>query len=286
MKYPVVDSRTVLVTGCSSGIGLATAHLLRNHGWVVLPTARKDEDIQKLQADDFKPIPLDVADSASVQQAAKETLSHFGDRVGALVNNAGFGQPGAMEDLTRDAMRDQFEVNVFGLQELTNLLIPTFREQGYGRIINISSVVGRVSIPFMGIYAASKWALEAMSDAMRVELRGTGVAVSLVEPGPIRTAFHDNAVERAKNQIDKTHSRFAERYRKQIAGEPLERSLSAPFTMSPEAVARKILHALESPRPHTRYPVTFPAYAGAFLRRFAPDWLLDEIMARRLRSET
>ncbi len=287
MKYPLVSTRTVLVTGCSSGIGLATARLLRNHGWVVLPTARKREDLDRLQAEGFKPVELDVGDGASVRRAAKEALDHFGGRVGALVNNAGYGQPGAVEDLSREVMRHQFEVNVFGLQELTNLLIPTFREQGYGRIVNISSVVGRVAIPFMGIYAASKWAVEALSDALRVELRGTGIAVALVEPGPIATAFHDNAVERAKSQIDKVgQSRFADRYRRQIAGERTESSLSAPFEKPPEAVARKILHALESPRPHTRYPVTFPAYGGAFLRRFAPDWLLDEIMARRLKSPT
>ncbi|MFH0954333.1 MAG: SDR family NAD(P)-dependent oxidoreductase [Verrucomicrobiota bacterium] len=282
MKYPAVTSRNVLVTGCSSGIGLATARLLRDRGWLVLPTARKPEDLERLRTEDFEPIRLDIADSHSVQEAAAEALRICGGRLGALVNNAGLGQPGAMEDLTRDAMRYQFDVNVFGLQELTNKFIPLFRKQGFGRIVNISSCLGRVSIPFMGIYAASKFAVEAMSDALRVELFGSGIAVSIVEPGPIETAFRQNSLERARTQMDRVDSHFADRYQRRIEGTDPERKLSRLFTQPPEAVARRILHALQSPRPKIRYAVTFPAHLLNFLRRFAPDALVDWMVSWRL----
>ena len=283
MKYPVVVSRSVLVTGCSSGIGLATARLLREHGWAVLPTARKPEDMDRLRSEGFNPVQLDVTDSAAIQQTANDVLRLLGGNLGALVNNSGYGQPGAMEDMTRDAMREQFEVNVFGLQELTNQLIPAFRRQGYGRIVNVSSVLGRISIPFMGIYSASKFAVEAMSDAMRVELWNSGVAVSLVEPGPIETAFRKTSKDRAVGQQEHFgRSYFEKYYREQAKEEETRKKLTHVFMVPPEAVARKILHALESPRPRRRYPVTPVAYMIEFLRRFVPDGLIDWIMSRRL----
>lgn len=282
MRYPVVASKTVLVTGCSSGIGLAAARLLRERGWLVVPTARKPGDLERLRAEDFNPVRLDVADPASVRGAADEALRVFGGQIGGLVNNAGFGQPGAMEDLTREAMRYQFEVNVFGLQELTNRLLPAMRRQGWGRIVNVSSVLGRSSLPFMGIYAASKYAVEAMSDALRVELRGTGVSVSIVEPGPIATDFRKNSGDLARSQLPFVQSRFAERYRQRAEGTDPERKLSHAFTKPPEAVAAKILHALESPRPRIRYPVTLVAYAVPWLARLLPASVMDTIMARRL----
>jgi NAD(P)-dependent dehydrogenase (short-subunit alcohol dehydrogenase family) len=284
MKYPEVVSRSVLVTGCSSGIGLATARLLRDRGWAVLPTARKPEDIQQLRSEGFNPVTLDVTDSAAIEQTANDVLRLLGGNLGALVNNAGYGQPGAMEDITRDAMREQFEVNVFGLQELTNQLIPAFRRQGYGRIVNVSSVLGRISIPFMGIYSASKFAVEAMSDAMRVELWNSGVAVSLVEPGPIETAFRKTSKDRAVGQqahFERSH--FEKYYREQAEQLGARKKLTHIFMMSPEAVARKIQHALESPRPRRRYPVTPVAHMIEFLRRFVPDGVIDRIMAVRLR---
>lgn len=282
MRHPLVASKTALVTGCSSGVGLATARALRQHGWLVVPTARKTEDLDRLRSEGFNAIRLEVSDSASVREAADEALRICGGQIGALVNNAGFGQPGAMEDLTRDAMRYQFEVNVFGLQELTNRFVPVMRKQGWGRIINVSSVLGRMSIPFMGIYSASKYAVEAMSDALRVELRGTGVAVSIVEPGPITTVFRDNSAGLAKSQLPFVASRFAERYRQRAAGTDPERKLSRAFAKPPEAVARKILHAVESPRPKIRYPVTLVAFAGSWMARVLPASVMDAMMSRRL----
>lgn len=283
MKYPDVISRSVLITGCSSGIGLAAARYLRDRGWAVIPTARKPEDIQQLRAEGFNPVALDVTDSAAIQQAANDVLRLFGGNLGALVNNAGYGQPGAMEDMTRDAMRDQFEVNVFGLQELTNQLIPAFRRQGYGRIVNVSSVLGRVSLPFMGVYSASKFAVEAMSDAMRVELWKSGVAVSLVEPGPIETAFRKSSRERARTQQENFGRSHFEKYYREQMGEAGTKKLSHMFMLSPESVARKIAHAIESPRPRRRYPVTAVAHMMEFLRAFVPDGMIDRLMALRLR---
>jgi short-subunit dehydrogenase len=224
-----------------------------------------------------------MTDSAAIQQTANDVLRLFGGKLGALVNNAGYGQPGAMEDMTREAMREQFEVNVFGLQELTNQLIPAFRRQGYGRIVNVSSVLGRLSIPFMGIYSASKHAVEAMSDAMRVELWNSGVAVSLIEPGPIETAFRKTAMDRALSQREHfRRSHFEKYYREQLSGAKTKRKLSDIFMSPPEAVARKILHALESPRPRRRYPVTAVAYMIELLRRFVPDGWIDRMLSQRL----
>lgn len=283
MKYPDVVSKSVLVTGCSSGIGLATTRLLRERGWAVLPTARKPEDIQQLRAEGFNPIQLDVTDSAAIEQTANDVLRLLGGNLGALVNNAGYGQPGAMEDLTRDAMREQFEVNVFGMQELTNQFIPAFRRQGYGRIVNVSSVLGRISIPFSGIYSASKFAVEAMSDAMRIELWNSGVAVSLIEPGPIESAFRKTSKDRALSQQEHfARSHFENYYREELKAAETRKRFTHHFTQPPEAVARKILHALESPRPRRRYPVTAVAHMIEFLRRFVPDGLIDRIMSRRL----
>jgi short-subunit dehydrogenase len=277
-----VKERRALVTGCSSGIGLAAALTLHQRGWTVIPTARRDADLDMLRGHGLEPIRLDLADSTSVQAAAEEVLVHWHGHIGAIINNAGFGQPGALEDLSREAMRYQFEVNVLGLQELTNRFIPIFRRQGYGRIVNISSVLGRVSLPSMGIYSASKFAVEAISDALRVELRGSGVAVSVIEPGPIATAFGANAVRVGKQNLAPERSIFGEVYRRQLLDPQKRGRREDRFRRSPEVVAKAILHALTSPRPRTRYKVTLPAYAGALAARVAPDRFLDWLMWRRM----
>jgi NAD(P)-dependent dehydrogenase (short-subunit alcohol dehydrogenase family) len=285
MKFPEVESRTVLVTGCSSGIGLATARLLREHGWTVIPTVRKTEDFKRLEADGFEPLFLDLFDTESVQNAATETLKRTDGKIGAIVNNAGYGQPGAVEDLTREALRRQFEVNLFGLIELTNAFLPAMREQGRGRIVNIASVLGQISMPFNGAYSASKFALEAISDAQRVELSTTGIAVSIIEPGPIATRFGTNAHAQATDSHIRPSSRFSDHYRRYFAtaDKPKSKpSLGDSFRLPPEAVARRILHALESERPRIRYRVTFPAHFGAFLRRFMPASAIDRFFIRHL----
>ncbi len=282
MKFPLVQAKTALVTGCSSGIGLATAQRLRAAGWQVLPTARKPGNLEQLRVAGFTPVALDVADAASVRAAAAEVRALCGGGLGALVNNAGYGQPGALEDLSRAALREQFETNIVGLQDLTNQFIPLFRKQGWGRIVNVSSVVGRLPLPLMGAYSASKFALECLSDCLRLELRGSGVAVSIIEPGPIETEFRANAAAAGwKHLAELKQSHFAGYYQRN-AEQPDRPKSRDRFALPPEAVAEKILHALTSAHPRTRYPVTLVAWAGGFLRRFASDALLDRLLVHRV----
>jgi NAD(P)-dependent dehydrogenase (short-subunit alcohol dehydrogenase family) len=284
MRYPLIEHRNAVVTGCSSGIGLATALRLRDARWNVCPTARRPDDLEMLRAKGFRPVAMDLGDEASVAAGAAAILKSFDGRLGALVNNAGYGQPGALEDLPRAALREQFEVNLFGLQDLTNRLLPAFRRLGRGRIVNVSSVVGRVALPFMGAYSGSKFALEAFSDAMRVELTGTGIAVCLIEPGPIETRFGDRAVEAGTRRLSGVESPFSASYRHYLRRLEARNERPDPFRQPPAAVAVKILHAVSSARPRRRYPVTVPAHLGRFLARFAPAAFIDAVMRRRLRD--
>ncbi|WP_372805685.1 SDR family NAD(P)-dependent oxidoreductase [Pontiella sp.] len=284
MKVPSIENRSVLVTGCSSGIGRATAEMLRSAGWRVFPTARAAADLDALRQAGFDAIELDVASSESIATAVERVLAENGGKLGAVVNNAGFGMPGAIQDLTRAAMRDQFEVNVFGLQELTNTLVPVFRKQGYGRIVNISSVVGRLALPFMGIYSASKFALEAISDAQRVELSLDPISVSLIEPGPIRTKFSSNCAGQGEEKLDTGASKFGSAYRRYFERRRNGGMAEDRFRLPPEAVAKKIRHALESPRPKIRYLVTIPAYLGAFAARFLPAGWIDRLMVGHVKK--
>ena len=284
MSVPPVADRSVLVTGYSSGIGRAAAEMLRSKGWKVFPTARKPDDLDALRQAGFDAVKLDVTSSESTRTAVERVLVKNNGKLGALVNNAGFGMPGAIQDLTRDAMRHQFEVNLFGLQELTNRLIPVFREQGYGRIVNISSVVGRLSLPFMGIYSASKFALEAVSDAQRVELSSDPIGVSLVEPGPIRTQFSTNCAGEGEEKLDTGTSKFGAAYKEYFKKRRNGGMSEDRFRLPPEAVGKKIVHALESPRPKIRYKVTIPAYLGDWAARFLPAGLIDRMLARHVKK--
>jgi NAD(P)-dependent dehydrogenase (short-subunit alcohol dehydrogenase family) len=275
----------VLVTGCSSGIGLATARVLQQRGWEVVPTARSDGDLAMLRADGFRPVRLDVADSGSVAACATEALEILGGAIGGLVNNAGLGVPGPLEEIPREALRRQFEVNVFGAQDLANRLIPVMRAQGWGRIVNVSSVLGRIVTPMTGAYCASKFALEALSDALRVELWDSGIGVSIVEPGPIVSEFRRNAAATAEAVLDVAGSRYADHLRGEIDRRKKQEKKPDGFTLGPEAVAAPIAHALESARPRRRYCVTIAAHLGAFAARFAPPALLDWANRRGLPGE-
>jgi NAD(P)-dependent dehydrogenase (short-subunit alcohol dehydrogenase family) len=287
MKYPTINQKTALVTGCSSGIGLATARLLKEKGWRVVPTARKPADLDMLRAEGFDPVPLDVTDPASIADAANAVLTRFGGQLGAIVNNAGFGLTSAVEDAPRAMLRDIFEVNVFGLQELTNRFIPLFRKQGYGRIVNVSSVLGELSLPFAGVYSASKFAVEALSDALRRELFDSGVAVSVIQPGPIETKFSENLAYRTERYGLNPDSPFTEFYKEAIETRKTGRAArtAEKFMKPPEAVAEKIFQCLESRRPPIRARVTAVAYFGAFVRRFATTALVDRIMITKLRKK-
>lgn len=282
-RYPVVKEKVVVVTGASTGIGRATARLLKAEGWRVFPTARNRTDLDLLRGEGFQPVELDLTDPDSVASAANEVLELSQGALGAVVNNAGYGQPGALEDLSRSAIRKQFEANVFGTLEFTNRFIPGFRAQQRGRIVLVSSVVGRVVIPLMGAYCASKFALEAIGDELRMELGPAGISVSLIEPGPIKTRFRHRSVSEAAQGLDMRNSAFAPQYEKELA-EP-ERTYSRPtdmFRKPPEAVAKKILNALESRRPHARYPVTGAAWFGEVVARFFPARLQDAMLSSRV----
>lgn len=272
--------KSVLITGCSSGIGLCLAREIhRRRGYRVFATARRTEDVQRLAGLGLESLPLDLAESRSISAAVAEILERTGGRLDVLINNGAYGQPGAVEDLSRDALREQFEVKLFGTHELTCRTLPAMRRRGWGRIVQISSILGLICLPFRGAYNASKYALEALSDTLRLELRGTGIYVSLIEPGPIESRFRDNAMRHFEQRIAYRDSVFRKRYeavRTRVHGDKPD-----PFTLAPEAVLRKTLLAVEKRHPRPRYLVTVPAHALARLKRLLPDRVFDAIVATR-----
>lgn len=271
--------KSILITGCSSGIGRCVAEGLRADGYRVFATARRDESVAELQAAGFESLQLDLTDSDSIQKAVSEILERSGGQLYALFNNGAYGLPGAVEDLSRNALRAQFETNVFGWQELTNLLIPVMRAQGYGRIIQNSSVLGIVALPFRGAYNASKFAIEGLSDTLRLELRDTDIHVSLIEPGPILSHFRENALNALKHHINVDASVHRDRYRSVLAR--LEKQGPAvPFTLPPEAVLKCVQHALTAHRPRTRYRVTVPTKMFAVLKRILSTRVLDQLLIK------
>ncbi len=271
--------KSVLITGCSSGIGVAAARALHARGWRVFATARKPADVERLNAEGLESLVLDLDDSASIRAAVTEILARTGGRLDALFNNGGFGQVGAVEDLTRDALRQQFETNLFGWVELTNLVIPAMRKQGYGRIVMNSSVLGYAAFAYRGAYNAVKFAVEGLTDTLRQELSGTGIRVILIEPGPIVSRFRENCLPHFEKHIDWRNSVHRARYEGQLARLRTP-GPAAPFTLGPEAVVDKLLHALESPFPQARYPVTVPAVAFGWLKRFLSTRMMDWVLMR------
>ncbi len=270
---------SILITGCSSGIGFQVARGLQAHGWRVFATVRQPADVDRLQADGLESLALDLRDSVSIQAAVTTVLERTGGRLDALFNNGAYGQPGAVEDLSREALREQFETNLFGTLELTNRLIPVMRRQGGGRILFNSSVLGLVAFPYRGAYVASKFALEGLADTLRLELTGTGIHICLIEPGPILSRFRDNAHAAYRRHIHTESSPHREKYAAMEA-RLRKQGPAAPFTLPPEAVLKRVIHALESPRPRARYPVTVPTYFFAVLRRLLPTRALDAILRR------
>lgn len=275
----LMTDRSILITGCSSGIGLASARMMKARGWRVLATARKPDDLKRLTEEDgLEALYLELADPNAIAACAEEALSRTGGRLYALFNNAAYSQPGAIEDVPAHALRQQLEVNVVGTHDLTRRIIPAMRANGRGRIVQCSSVLGLISAPWRGAYCAFKFALEALTDALRLELQGSGIHVSLIEPGPIRTRFVENARAAAIANLDLENSVHREQYRQML--ESLERGGRQTFKLEPEAVARKLVHAVESPRPKARYQVTVPTYAVSVLKRILPTRLLDRVATR------
>jgi Short-chain dehydrogenases of various substrate specificities len=271
--------RSILITGCSGGIGLHVAAGLMRRGYRVFPTARKREDVAKLVSCGMDARQLDLASSASIQGTFAAIVQETGGTLYALFNNGAYGQPGAVEDLTRETLREQFEVNLFGTHELTRLAIPIMRRQGYGRIFQNSSLLGFVALKYRGAYNASKYALEGLTDTLRLELAGSGIFVSLIEPGPILSNFRRNAWLAYRRNIIR-HGSYHDDVYAALEQRLLVEGAVVPFTLGPEAVLKRVIQALESVRPRARYSVTFPAYLFAVLKRILPVGLMDRILAR------
>ncbi|MDH4273874.1 MAG: SDR family NAD(P)-dependent oxidoreductase [Gammaproteobacteria bacterium] len=279
-----MDRKSILITGCSSGIGLCVAEGLAARGYRVFATARQQHDVAQLRERGLRALQLDVTDSAMIREVVAQVVSETGGTLYALFNNAGYAQPGAVEDLQRAWVRDNFETNVFGPWELTNRVIPIMRKQGYGRIIQNSSVLGIIALPFRGAYNASKYAIEGWSDTLRLELHGSGIHVSLIEPGPILSKFRANAFAMYKKNVDPQSSYFREVYW------GMERRLTkkgpaAPFTLPPEAVLQAVIAALESANPRPRYRVTVPTSLFAWLKRVLSTRTLDRLLRKVSRDE-
>jgi len=270
-------NKSVLITGCSSGIGLYVAQQLQQRGYQVFATARKSEDVERLKKLGLNSLQLDLDNPVSIKNAFIRIIAETDGKLYALFNNGAFGLPGAVEDLSREALRAQFETNVFGTMELTNMLLPIMRKQGYGRIIQNSSILGFAAMPYRGAYNGSKFALEGLSDTLRQELHGTNIHVSLIEPGPIVSEFRKNAFAAFNKYINSENSAHKEQYAAMIDRLNKE-GPAAPFTLGPEAVYDKVLDALEAKRPQARYYVTRPTYIMGFLKRIlssrAMDWVL------------
>jgi NADP-dependent 3-hydroxy acid dehydrogenase YdfG len=269
-------SKAVLITGCSSGIGRSTAELLAERGWKVYATARRPETISDLEAKGCETLALDVCDEASMSAAIKAVEDAEG-AVGVLINNAGYSQSGAVESVPLDQVRRQFETNVFGLIRMCQLVLPGMRDQHFGKIVNIGSMGGKVTFPGAGIYHATKYSVEAISDALRFEVRGFGVNVILIEPGLIVTNFGDVA-STSVGVADETGA-YAE-FNRKVAKitEGAYRGPMSKLGAGPEAVAKTIAKALDSRRPKPRYPVTLSAHVLINQRRFTPDQLWDLMM--------
>ncbi|MEO2219257.1 SDR family NAD(P)-dependent oxidoreductase [Chromobacterium vaccinii] len=268
------SARTILITGCSSGIGYHTAKWFREKGWRVFASCRKQEDVERLRAEGFESLRLDVDDAGSIRTALDEVLTRTGGTLDVLFNNAGFGQPGAVEDISRQAMREQFETNLFGPWELTNAAMAVMRAQGHGRIVYNSSILGFAAMRWRGAYNASKFAMEGLCDTLRHELHGTDIHVSLVEPGPIESRFRPNALARFLKNVDIDGSVHRDNYQQQL--ERLKKEgHAAPFTLPASAVAEAVWRAATSRRPRARYRVTFPTKLFWFLRRFLPQRWYD-----------
>lgn len=275
----MAERRSIIVTGCSTGIGAHCARALKAEGWRVFATVRKEQDLAALEADGIETLLMDYTKPDTIAALVDSVLARTGGRIDALFNNGAYGQPGAVEDLTTDVLRLQFETNVFGWHELTRRVIPIMRAQGHGRIVNCSSILGLIPYRYRGAYNASKFALEGLTVTMRMELDGSGIHVSLIEPGPIASRFTANALESVRKNIDLENSAHAQEYKRQLSrldgSGPVNR-----HKLGPEAVHKVLIHALTAPRPKPHYLVTKPAKQGMLLKWFLPADLFYRLMRK------
>ena len=275
-----MPARTILITGCSSGIGYHSAHALKARGWRVFAACRREADCERLAAEGLETLRLDYADPASIAAAVEHVLAATGGTLDALFNNGAYSHPGAVEDVSTDHLRALMEANFIGWYDLTRRVLPAMRKQGHGRIVNCSSVLGFLAVRFTAAYSASKFAVEGWSDALRLELRGSGIHVSLIQPGPIRSRMLENARMRFLETVDVRNSPFHEDYRREIS-RLSNGPTSSNFKLGPEALIAPLIHALESPSPRARYRVTIPTRVGAWLKRLLPTRMMDRVLIRQ-----
>jgi NAD(P)-dependent dehydrogenase (short-subunit alcohol dehydrogenase family) len=274
------QKRSILITGCSSGIGYAAAHELAGRGWQVFATCRKEEDCDRLAAEGLTSFRLDYEVPPTISTAFARSLALTGGRLDAVFNNGAYAIPGAVEDLPTEALVAIFQANFFGWHELVRLALPVMRRQGHGRIVQNSSVLGFTALTGRGAYVATKFALEGLTDTLRLELRGSPIHVVLIEPGPIDTKFRINANLQFKTWIDWQNSVHREVYETKMIPRLEAEHVPTPFELPPAAVIAKLIHALEAPRPRPRYYVTFPTHLMGLARRLLPTRLMDLLAAR------
>lgn len=274
-----MQKKSILITGCSSGIGLNAAEGMRAAGWRVFASCRKQSDCERLIAMGFESPRIDYQDTASITAGLAEVLAATGGTLDAVFNNGAFAVPGAVEDLPTDALRDIFDANFFGWHELTRQVIPVMRAQGHGRIVQNSSILGFVPARWRGAYVSTKYALEGLTDVLRIEMRDTPIKVVLIEPGPVTSKIRENAIPHFERWINWRASARAAQY--EVLTKRLYTSSGPdPFELPPEAVTRKLLRALTSERPKPRYYVTTPTYLMGALRRALPSRTLDWLTAK------
>lgn len=274
------ETRTILVTGCSSGIGAHCARALKNDGWQVFATARNEADIGQLTADGLEAFYLDYREPESIAQLADAVLERTGNRLDALFNNGAYAQPGAVEDLSTDALRQQFEANFFGWHDLTRRVVPAMRDQGHGRIVQCSSILGLVPMRWRGAYNSSKFAVEGLFLTMRQELAGSGIHLSLIEPGPIESQFAKNALPYIEKNVDVEGSVHRNAYESELQ-RLRQGGVRSPHKLGPDAVYRVLKHALESDRPRPHYVLTRPARIAVMLKRLLPAATLYGLLGKQ-----
>ena len=275
-----MSTKSILITGCSSGIGYASAHGLRARGWRVFAACRKQVDCDRLIAEGFDAPLLDYTDEATIHAALAFVLEQTGGTLDALFNNGAYALPGAVEDLPTDGLRATFEANFFGWHTLTRAVIPVMRAQDDGRIVQCSSVLGFVAMPWRGAYNATKFALEGLTDTLRMEMRDTHIKVALIEPGPITSKFRANSIVQYERWIDWKSSARAVQYENKLNKRLYASTSSDTFELPASAVVKKLIHAIEAPHPKARYYVTTPTYISGILRRILPTRALDWVMGR------
>ncbi|WP_044418282.1 SDR family NAD(P)-dependent oxidoreductase [Halarcobacter anaerophilus] len=271
--------KNILITGCSSGIGLETAKILKNNGIKVYASARKQKDVEMLKELGFETFLLDVTKPQHITTALEQIIKND-NKIDAVFNNAGFGQPGAVEDISVDILKEEFETNFFGMHELTRQVLPFMRKQGYGKIIQHSSILGIISLKFRGAYNASKYAIEGLADTLRQELSNTNISVSTINTGPVTSKFRENALNNFRKNVDIENSAFSKTYKNELKQRLENDKDDTPFNLPPSSVANVVLKIINTQKPKPRYYVTKATYILGFAKRVLSTSLLDKILNR------